>query len=295
MANVELDVPNTPQTVFRRLRDQTIYGDGDHDAAGARKLNVKTRFANICECPAAWQPITIKHLLTHTAGIPNYTNFPDFARRRPADHHRRLIAISATSRSISRPAKNTLQQFGLFPARPDHRARVRQILRRLLAGKHLRAAGDETHRLRQSRPHLKTARRVTPGKPAKYQRLVYGHDHSLRGGRALLDDRRSLLWDQALYTEKLVSRKSLDEMFTPFKNGYGYGWGIGKRFDRQVIAHGGGIYGFATTSRVSRRQSYRHRSEQLRGRARRTNRQRSGRHRLRRAVRDTERAQGDHA
>ena len=55
-----------------------------------------------------------------------------------------------------------------------------------------------------------------------------------------------LLWDQALYTEKLVSRKSLDEIFTPFKSGYGYGWGIGKKFDRKEISHGGGIYGFAT-------------------------------------------------
>ena len=55
-----------------------------------------------------------------------------------------------------------------------------------------------------------------------------------------------LLWDQALYTEKLVSRKSLDEIFTPFKNGYGYGWGISEKFDRKEISHGGGIYGFAT-------------------------------------------------
>jgi hypothetical protein len=55
-----------------------------------------------------------------------------------------------------------------------------------------------------------------------------------------------LLWDQALYTEKLVSRKSLDEAFTPFKSNYGYGWSISKRFDRQAIAHGGGIYGFST-------------------------------------------------
>jgi hypothetical protein len=55
-----------------------------------------------------------------------------------------------------------------------------------------------------------------------------------------------LIWDQALYTEKLVSKKSLDEMFTPFKSGYGYGWGIGKRFEHRQISHGGGIYGFAT-------------------------------------------------
>ena len=30
------------------------------------------------ECPDSWQEITIHHLLTHTAGIPNLTDFPDF-------------------------------------------------------------------------------------------------------------------------------------------------------------------------------------------------------------------------
>ncbi len=57
-----------------------------------------------------------------------------------------------------------------------------------------------------------------------------------------------LLWDQALYTEKLVSKKSLDEIFTPLKgeSGYGYGWSIGKKSDHRTISHGGGIYGFAT-------------------------------------------------
>lgn len=60
-----------------------------------------------------------------------------------------------------------------------------------------------------------------------------------------------LTWDRALYTEKLIARKSLDEMYTPFKEagpgrGYAYGWGVGKKFERQVIEHSGGINGFST-------------------------------------------------
>jgi CubicO group peptidase (beta-lactamase class C family) len=59
-----------------------------------------------------------------------------------------------------------------------------------------------------------------------------------------------LLWDQALYTEKLVHRSALDAMFTPFKGGYAYGWAIRTAspatFGRKQIAHGGGINGFAT-------------------------------------------------
>ena len=55
-----------------------------------------------------------------------------------------------------------------------------------------------------------------------------------------------LKWDQALYTEKLLPRKSLETMFTPFKDNYGYGWVIDKKRGRTRYAHGGGIMGFVT-------------------------------------------------
>jgi hypothetical protein len=43
-----------------------------------------------------------------------------------------------------------------------------------------------------------------------------------------------------------LTKKSLDEMFTPLKGTYAYGWNVGKRGNRRSISHGGGIYGFAT-------------------------------------------------
>jgi CubicO group peptidase (beta-lactamase class C family) len=33
---------------------------------------------HVAPCPAAWEPITIEHLLTHTSGIRNYTSFGNF-------------------------------------------------------------------------------------------------------------------------------------------------------------------------------------------------------------------------
>jgi CubicO group peptidase (beta-lactamase class C family) len=59
-------------------------------------------------------------------------------------------------------------------------------------------------------------------------------------------------WDQALYTNQLVSADLLDALFTayvPIPNsdgfGYGYGWAIGERFGRRVANHSGGIEGFS--------------------------------------------------
>ena len=59
-------------------------------------------------------------------------------------------------------------------------------------------------------------------------------------------------WDQALYTDKLVSAESKKKMFTPGLENYGYGWGIttvpaGEPAAGQTsISHSGGINGFNT-------------------------------------------------
>ncbi|MGX4585287.1 serine hydrolase domain-containing protein [Paenibacillus chitinolyticus] len=62
-----------------------------------------------------------------------------------------------------------------------------------------------------------------------------------------------LLWDQALYTEKLVSKKTLDEAFTSGKlpdnkpYSYGYGWIIEeKEHLGKVVSHSGGWPGYST-------------------------------------------------
>jgi CubicO group peptidase (beta-lactamase class C family) len=69
-----------------------------------------------------------------------------------------------------------------------------------------------------------------------------------------------LLWDQALYTNKLLPDSLLKKMFTKFvwtdegaqPGAYGYGWflnrvRIGSSTDSvEAIEHGGGIYGFST-------------------------------------------------
>ena len=48
-------------------------------------------------------------------------------------------------------------------------------------------------------------------------------------------------WDQALYTEKLVKKKSLEKMFKPIKENYGFGWLLP---EPDLAIHGGSIPGF---------------------------------------------------
>ena len=59
-----------------------------------------------------------------------------------------------------------------------------------------------------------------------------------------------LIWNQSLSDENLLTKMSLDKLFTPNKGNYGYGWFIEKKFDRTWINHSGHLTGFQ--SQISR-------------------------------------------
>lgn len=50
-------------------------------------------------------------------------------------------------------------------------------------------------------------------------------------------------WDQALYTDKLVKKETLDKIFGKYPNGYGYGWYISDDKGGIIAQHDGVIYG----------------------------------------------------
>ncbi|MBU3160708.1 beta-lactamase family protein, partial [Clostridium frigoris] len=56
-------------------------------------------------------------------------------------------------------------------------------------------------------------------------------------------------WEKALFTQKLINKKSLNEMLTPYLQNYGYGYGliIGKNDEGdKVIWHNGSLPGFSS-------------------------------------------------
>ncbi len=250
MANLEHSVPNTPQTVFR-VGSVTKQFTGMAVALLQErgKLSVNDPICKyLTDCPPAWQPITIKNLLTHTAGIPNYTEFPDFMKTAAVD----TTAAELTSRFRDKPLQFALGEkyaysnsgyflLGTIIERASGKSYADFLQENIFAPLGMKDTGyDNPVRLIKHRAsgYARTSDGFINAAPISMSTAyAAGALYSTVGDL--------LLWDQALYTEKLVSRKSLDEAFTPFKSNYGYGWSIGKRHDRQVISHGGGIFGFS--------------------------------------------------
>jgi CubicO group peptidase (beta-lactamase class C family) len=75
MANIEWDIPNTPQTKFRLGSITKQFTAASILLLQERgKLSVQDPICkHVADCPKAWEPVTIHHLLTHTSGIGSPT------------------------------------------------------------------------------------------------------------------------------------------------------------------------------------------------------------------------------
>src|SRR5581483_6185694 len=84
-ADLEWDIPNSPDTKFRLGSITKQFTAASILLLQERgKLNINDPVKKYMpDAPAAWDKITIYHLLTHTSGIPNFTSFPDYPKWEP--------------------------------------------------------------------------------------------------------------------------------------------------------------------------------------------------------------------
>ncbi len=253
-ANYELGVPNTPSTKFRLgsvTKQFTAMAILQLEASGKLKVTdtVKTFFPDY----PAGDTITIRHLLTHTAGIPNLTEFPDYLK----------------TMALPSPVLQTVDRFKNLPLefRPGEKFSYSNSGYILLGAIIEKVTGAPYEAYVQN--HIfkplgmadsgyDHAGAILKGRAAGYEfdgdTLVNAAyvdmsvPHAAGALYSTVDDLYK--WDRALYTDRLIPKADLARMFTPFKSGYAYGWMTGSLAGHKNIRHSGGVNGF--TSDISR-------------------------------------------
>ena len=249
-ANYEHEVPNTPETKLRLgsiTKQFTSMAIMQLQEKGL--LNVSDTVAKYIPDYPRGNEITIHQLLTHTAGIPNITAFPKYQKKKIKPH--------TLEQLINRFKDKTLE------FKPGEKYRYSNSGYILLSYIIEKASGKKYETilkenifvpLEMNNSGYDKARLIIKKRASGYgkedDKLINADyiDMSFPAGAgALYSTVKDLyLWDQTLYTEKLVTKKSLKTIFTPFKEHYGYGWVIGKLYNHNFIAHRGGIDGFST-------------------------------------------------
>src|SRR5467141_1842388 len=84
-ANLEWDIPNSPTTKFRLGSITKQFTSASILLLEERgKLSVNDPVKKYMpDAPAAWDKVTIFHLLTHTSGVADFTRFPDYPKIEP--------------------------------------------------------------------------------------------------------------------------------------------------------------------------------------------------------------------
>jgi CubicO group peptidase (beta-lactamase class C family) len=253
MADLEWDVPNTPDAKFRLgsiTKQFTATAILQLQEKG--KLSVDDPITKYVEgAPEAWKGITIHHLLTHTSGIPSYTDSPDFPK--PKFMRIPLSPLEIVMLSKDKPLEfqpgekwkydNTgYVLLGYIIEKVSGEKYGEYLKKHVFDPLDMKDSGYDW-----SRTVLKHRASGYQWGGASYLNAEYLDMSLPHAAGSLYSTVRDLYrWDRSLYTEKALSKKSLDRMFTPVKNDYAYGWFVTHGKDRTRITHGGGINGFST-------------------------------------------------
>lgn len=205
------------------------------------------------EAPATWEPVTIRHLLTHTAGMPDYTSAAFDYRRDYADSA--LVAMAAALPLEFVPGQrwnysNTgYVVLGVVIARVTGRP-YWDVLREAV----FTPAGMPTARVITDSaivPHRAAGYEVA-GATWRHQRWVSPTLNTTADGSLLLSLQDLLAWNDAVRRGTVLSAARWSEMLSPvtLRSGrtfpYGFGWFADSAGGAPLWQHGGAWQGFMT-------------------------------------------------
>lgn len=249
MANLEHNAPNTTKTKYKiasLTKQFTCSGIMILQERGL--LNVKDSITKFfTDYPELDSRITIHHLMTHTSGL-----FNDLLK---LNTYYILGKFLLTQKEIFNLFKDMPPEFqpgedwsycyfGYFL--------LGIIIERVSGKSYIEFLKDNIFKpLGMNDTGLDDYFEILPNKVSGYyatgERLVCGEIDTMSAfsaGAIYSTVEDMILWDQALYGDKILSKKSKDEMFTPGRENYGYGWFIDKKFNRKRVRHSGGGNGF---------------------------------------------------
>ncbi len=252
-ANLEHQVPATDRTIyqsgsvgkqFTAAAVMLLVEDG--------RLSLDDRLSTFFEnSPESWKAITVRHLLTHTSGIANYTAGTIDYRRDYA--YPELVELAARLPQDFAPGESwSYSNTGYLLLGLVIEKASGQFYGDLLRDRVFRPLGMDTARV-ISEAELVTNRaagyEMVKGE-WRNQAWVSPSLNTTADGALYLTVRDLASWDAALTARRLLEPSSYEAMWTPVRlnNGrtepYGFGWRLGSVNGHDTVSHSGAWQGF---------------------------------------------------
>ncbi|KGE17043.1 serine hydrolase domain-containing protein [Paenibacillus wynnii] len=257
MANFEKGIPNTPTTRFRigsvtkqftslsimKLQEQGL-------------VNVKDTLNRYIPDYPNGDQITLHHLLSHTSGIQEYLStyllssplFQQYTSPYELINTFKQEPLKFTPGTQFSYSNSNYVLLGYIIEKVSKESYTDYINNNILRPLHMLDSGYDNNIYNEDN-HAKGYE----GTVEEHSDPFYNIDMSLAfSAGALYSTVEDLyLWDQALYTNKLITAASLDTMFTPKivvekdVASYAYGWFVFAG-PENLVGHGGNIFGYSS-------------------------------------------------
>ncbi|MDQ3473877.1 MAG: serine hydrolase [Acidobacteriota bacterium] len=257
LANMEWNIPNTPETKFRlgsitkQFTATLILQLVDQ---GKVKLDGKISDYLPDYRKDVGDKVTVHQLLNHTSGIPSYTGLPGFFQdvsRNPFKVDDFVKKYASKDLEFEPGSKFSYNNSGYFLLGAIIEKVTGKTYEQVLKENVFEPLGMKN----TGYDHFDT---LIEKRATGYQKTADGFvnapylDMSIpyAAGSLYSTVEDLYLWDQALYTDRALPEQTRQVMFKPHLSNYAYGWSVrNARFDAkvQVITHNGGINGFSTT------------------------------------------------
>lgn len=251
-ADLEWNIPNAPDVKFRLGSITKQFTAACILLLEERgKLNTDDLVKKYMpDAPEAWDKITIRHVLTHTSGIPNYTSFPDYPSLQPfATTPEKLVARFRDKPLDFQPGEKYSYSnsgyvlLGYLIEKISGETYAKFLQDNIFTPLGMKDSGYDSN----TAIILHRASGYLIGKNG-IENAAFIHMTTPFSAGALYSTTGDLLrWEQGLFGGKVLSQASLQKMTTPFKSNYGFALIIREEKGRKVIEHGGGIDGFNTS------------------------------------------------
>jgi CubicO group peptidase (beta-lactamase class C family) len=208
----------------------------------------------LSDIPDAWKPITLKQLLTHTSGIPNFTAHGDFFEivRNPETPDKILSLVNHFPLDFPPGSKYEYSNtnyylLSLIIEKITHMSLFDFMRKNIFTPLHMNATiptGPD---------------KIVPNRAPGYlfdqhlQNEPFMYADSVLGAGFLLSDLDDLIkWNRSLDQNTILSESEKNLMWTPAvlndgsKTGYGLGWALGNVNGHPLVEHAGGTAGYSS-------------------------------------------------
>lgn len=256
LANIELQVPVKPETIFqsgsvgKQFTATAVMMLIDEGKIGLDDPLTKYFPSG----PPGWKNVTVRELLSHTAGFGDYPK--NFNFRKDWTEPELLKQVESIPLAYPPGTKWEYSNLGYLTLGILIHRVTGEFYGDFLQQRIFQPLGMQSTRIISEAdiiPHRAAGYRLVKGE-LKNQEWVAPAMNTTADGSLYFSIVDLAKWDSALYERKLLKPSSFDLMWTPVKlkngqpnkAGYGFGWFIEERNGHRCIHHDGSWQGFET-------------------------------------------------